>query len=138
MGGAILSIPFSPYLFVFFGLGLVAAFLHNVMDGGRAVGASGAINGVVGMYLVFFPRNNVSCLFWFFLLIRTFSVSSIWIILLFVTFDVYGASTGGGQVAYWAHLGGFGAGFALASGLLYSGIIEVRPTEESIYDMISG
>jgi len=43
------------YAPVYIGLGLITAFSHLLFSGGRAIGASGAINGIVGMYLVFFP-----------------------------------------------------------------------------------
>ncbi len=51
------------YLPVYVGLGLIAATSHLIFSDGRAVGASGAINGIVGMYLVFFPENSMSCFF---------------------------------------------------------------------------
>ena len=47
---------------LYIGLGVLAGVSHLLFCGGRAIGASGAINGVVGMYLVFFPENSVSCM----------------------------------------------------------------------------
>ena len=69
-------------------------------------------------------------------IVRTFYVSGIWIILFWFAFDVYGALGGGGLVAYWAHVGGFVAGFALAAALLHFGWVEMRSTETSLLDMI--
>ena len=86
-----------------------------MFTGGNAIGASGAINGIVGMYLVFFPINEITCYFVFLLLprlIKEFSLSSIWMILFWLAFDIWGAMRGGGQVAYFAHLGGFAGGFS--------------------------
>ena len=117
-------------------LGCIAGLTHLLIDGAPAIGASGAINGVVGMYLVFYPTNNITCFYWFIFRIGTFSVSSIWIILLFLAFDIHGVATGGGQVAYWAHLGGFASGFLLASLLLYSGLVKMTPTEDSLYKVL--
>ena len=85
---------------------------------------------------IFFRLNSVSCLFWFIFIVRTFYLSSIWMILLWLCFDIYGAVNGETGVAYWAHLGGFAAGFGLASALLRSGLIEMRDTETSFYDML--
>lgn len=70
------------YPFVYVALGVAAGLAHLFLDGYPAIGASGAINGVVGMFLVFYPRNDCSCLFIFWWRVRTFSVSSYWMILL--------------------------------------------------------
>ncbi|MDK1020974.1 MAG: rhomboid family intramembrane serine protease [Candidatus Hydrogenedentes bacterium] len=51
-------------------------------------------------------------------------------------FDVYSAIRRRGHVAYWAHLGGFGAGFLTATLLLYSGLIQMTSTEQSLYDVL--
>lgn len=47
------------------GLALAAATAHVVFDGDLAVGASGAVNGVVGMALAMYPLNSVRVLWWF-------------------------------------------------------------------------
>jgi len=126
------------YALVYVGLGLAATAAHLVFDGAPAVGASGAINGVVGAYLVFYPRNDVSCLLLLLPWVRTFSVSSIWIILLFLGFDVLGAYLGWGGTAYAAHLGGFAAGFALAAlGLIFR-LFQMERDEQSIFTLFSG
>lgn len=125
------------YLILYLGIGVVAGLTHLFVTGAPAVGASGAVNGVVGMYLVLYPRNNVSCFYWFIFLVGRFHLSSIWMILLWVAFDVYGASSGSGGVAYWAHLGGFGTGFGLATLLLYLGWIEMRSTECSLFEWLA-
>lgn len=124
------------FFFVYLVLGCLAGIAHLLISGDPAIGASGAVNGVVGMYLVFYPLNNVTCFYWFVFRIGTFSVSSIWMILLFLAFDVYGVVSEGGHVAYWAHLGGFGAGFLFASLLLYLGLVQMTSTEDSLYDVL--
>ena len=134
--GNILYFPF--YLF----LGIIAAASHNIFNGGPAIGASGAINGIVGMYLVFFPENSVSmffCLpFPFFLYFRPvcFSISGYWIILLWFVFDLFGAWTGTDNVAYFAHIGGFLGGVGLASLLLKYKIVVMEKDERSIYELL--
>lgn len=103
------------YPLVFMALGLSAAVAHILFSGGPALGASGAINGIVGMFLVLYPLNNVSLMYWFgWLWYGSSSVSSYWIILLWCVFDVLGIALGAGGVAYYAHIGGFVAGFTLA------------------------
>lgn len=122
-----------PYPILYLLLGAFAGYVHMVVDGRPVIGASGAIYGIIGMYLVFYPQNDVSCLWWFFRF-GTFSISSIWMILLWVAFDIWGAWNGTGRVAYGAHFSGFIAGFLLASLLLYSEWVEMRETETSLFD----
>ena len=79
------------------------------------LGASGAIAGVLGAYLVLFPRNKVTAVFIFRIVsIPAVVVLGLWIALQF--FNQWGATaateeTGG--VAYGAHIGGFVAGMAM-------------------------
>jgi hypothetical protein len=98
----------------------------------QEVGASGAINDIVGMFLVFYPTNEVTCVYLLFLRPGRFSASSYWIILLWLAFDIWGAFSGGGGVAYWAHLGGFAFGFSLAVALLKTGLVTMEPDEKSL------
>lgn len=80
------------------------------------VGASGAIAGVMGGYLLLFPRAKVDVLFIFIIFFRIFAIRA-WIVLgiWFAIQLVFGVSTpsDGGGVAYWAHAGGFIAGLLL-------------------------
>lgn len=130
------------YLPIYILLGLTAAAFHQTFSGGPAIGASGAINGIVGMYLVFFPENSVSCffMFWFPLFVRpytrTFSVSGIWVILLYFVYDIWGLTKGGGHVAYWAHIGGFATGFGLALLMLLFKQITIEKYEKSLLEVI--
>ncbi|HUW20356.1 MAG TPA: rhomboid family intramembrane serine protease [Sedimentisphaerales bacterium] len=131
------NIVYLPAYLVF---GLAAAASHLTFVGGSVIGASGAINGVVGMYVVFFPENEVNCL-WilFFPYVKKFSVSSIWIILLFFVFDVLGAmflSAGAGGVAYFAHLGGFICGAALAVVMLKTKWVRMERYEKSLLEWL--
>jgi membrane associated rhomboid family serine protease len=124
------------YIPLFLALGIAAAVTHNLVDARPAIGASGAINGIVGMYLVFYPRNNVTCFYWLIFRIGTFYLSGFWVILLFFAFDVWGASGGGGGTAYWAHIGGFVTGVTVATALLLTGLVEMRDTEESLLEVL--
>ncbi len=125
------------YIPIFFMLALLAAIIHLVMDGAPAIGASGAINGIVGMFLILFPRNNVAC-FWFFIFWGgMFRVSSYWMILLWLAFDLWGVVTGEQTVAYWAHIGGLLGGAAVAVVLLKGRFIEPLRTEETLLDIFA-
>lgn len=78
------------------------------------VGASGAIAGVMGGYLLLFPRARVDVLFIFLIFFRIFPVPA-WIMLgVWFTLQLFSGSTidtANGGVAYWAHAGGFVIGF---------------------------
>ncbi|RMC34826.1 rhomboid family intramembrane serine protease [Paracoccus alkanivorans] len=80
------------------------------------VGASGAIAGVMGGYLLLFPRARIDILFIFIIFFKVFTVSA-WIMLgLWFAIQLFGgfSSVGSeGGVAYWAHAGGFVAGLIL-------------------------
>ncbi len=80
------------------------------------VGASGAIAGVMGGYLLFFPRARIDVLVIIVVLVRVFAIPA-WLMLglWFGLQLVNGLSmdAAGGGVAYWAHAGGFAAGWRL-------------------------
>jgi membrane associated rhomboid family serine protease len=104
--------------------GLAAAAAHVMLDPASpvpTVGASGAISGVMGAYLLLYPRARVSMLFIFFIIIRIIPVQA-WLVLIW--WFVLQLLTGlpqltrvspevSGGVAVWAHIGGFVAGVAL-------------------------
>lgn len=80
------------------------------------VGASGAIAGVMGGYLLLFPRARVDILLILIVFIRIFPIPA-WVVLaVWLAMQVFGglgADPDTGGVAYWAHAGGFLIGFVL-------------------------
>lgn len=95
------------YLFCGIGSGLVHV-LFNLHSTVPAIGASGAISGVMGAYAVLYPRAKVLMLFLIFLVpIPAVLVLGYWFVLQFLAgMDQLGGSAMGG-VAFWAHIGGF-------------------------------
>jgi membrane associated rhomboid family serine protease len=99
--------------------GLAAALAQAVQDPASTVpmiGASGAIGGVLGGYLMLFPRAHVLVLIplGFFLTtvrVPALVVLGLWFVLQFVQSALSAGQPGG--VAYWAHIGGFVAGVVL-------------------------
>ena len=124
------------YLPVYVGLGLLVAISHVLFSGGPALGASAAINGIIGMYLVFFPENSISCFFWLLYRPITFSVSGYWMILLWFAFDIWGAFSGDQHVGYVAHVGGFIAGVGLAILMLKREWVVMQRDEKSLLQML--
>ncbi|MEM6634383.1 MAG: rhomboid family intramembrane serine protease [Pseudomonadota bacterium] len=105
------------FLVFYLASGLGAGLVHYVSDPLSTiptVGASGAIAGVLGGYLLLFPKARVDILFILIIFIRIIPVPA-WIMLglwfaLQLTNGVVADNAGGG-VAYWAHTGGFVIGF---------------------------
>ena len=77
------------------------------------VGASGAISGVLGAYLVLHPKTQVLVLFMYMVTrLPAFVVLGLWIGMQVVNASMIGGAAGGGT-AWWTHIGGFLAGAAL-------------------------
>jgi membrane associated rhomboid family serine protease len=96
----------------------IAHILFNSESNIPTVGASGAISGVMGGYLLLFPRNRVYVLTWGGVAtVPAVLMLGLWIVVQFVNSVgsvAYTPETEGGGVAYLAHVGGFVAGLALA------------------------
>lgn len=103
------------FLYILYGVcaGLVHAFLYS-SSSMPTVGASGAISGVMGSYLIFFPSARIVVLFPIFFYPIFFEVYALLFIgIWFFTQLQYGTATlfskigDIGGVAWWAHIGGF-------------------------------
>ena len=80
------------------------------------VGASGAIAGILGGYLLLFPKARVDVLFFFVIIVRIIPIPAAFVLGVWFALQVFGGlgtSEQGGGVAYWAHAGGFIAGLVL-------------------------
>lgn len=101
--------------------GLAAALAQVAQSPGSEipmVGASGAIGGVLGAYLILFPRARIiSVVFFVFIQVIALPASVVlgmWIILQVINSVVFSiGTTGEGGVAYAAHVGGFLSGMAM-------------------------
>lgn len=112
----------GPLRFTLFYLlcGLLAAaaqILADPLSPVPMVGASGAIGGVMGAYIMLYPRVKVHLLVILFVLITTFRVPAVamlgyWFLVQVVS-GVASIGAVGGGTAFWAHVGGFAAGAAL-------------------------
>lgn len=110
-----------PFLIFYFLSGTVAALAQgivNVNSNVPMIGASGAIAGVLGAYLVLFPGARIVTLIIFYFItvqeLPSYIVISLWFIIQFFNslWSLAGIETG---VAYLAHVGGFVAGLVLVN-----------------------
>ena len=123
------------YPAAYLALGALSGFLGHVLPasagpGVPLVGASGAICGLTGLYLVLFPRHDIHMAVWFRLFwwtppyIRTFPLTGIYAVLIFTAFDVVAVLSGStGNVAHWVHLAGFACGVVLGLVLLLGHVV---------------
>jgi len=126
----------GPLTFLLFYLvcGIASGITQAVFSWGShipSVGASGAISGVLGAYIVFFPYARILTLVPLFIFFFTARIPAmifigLWFVVQFLsgvgTLGATGAAASGG-VAWWAHIGGFVLGVVLA------GLVKGRPAD---------
>lgn len=117
------------YTLFYVACGLIASATHVVFNAGStipALGASGAIAGVLGCYMRLFPAARVIVLFPvifipFFFAMPAVLFAGFWFLMQVLQATTEGlVPSAGGSIAWWAHIGGFVAGYILASPLRYS------------------
>ena len=103
-----------PYLLFYLICGIGSGLLHVAFNWGStipAIGASGAISGVMGAYLILFPRERILTLVFIFLVpIPAVFILAYWFVIQFMeALGSIGSASiaAGGGVAVWAHVGGF-------------------------------
>ena len=108
--------------------GTAAAMTHALLNRSSIIpmiGASGAVSGVLGAYLLLYPRARVVTLVFFGFFIRTIELPALivlgsWFVVQF--FSALYASSSGGGIAWYAHVGGFVAGMVLIGLFKRSGV----------------
>jgi membrane associated rhomboid family serine protease len=107
------------YLLFYLGTGLAASYAHIQANSGAVVpsiGASGAISGVMGAYVLLYPLNRVRVFVWFWGItyLPAYIFLGVWFFMQLINgvaaLSVPTAQSSG--VAFWAHIGGFAAGVA--------------------------
>jgi membrane associated rhomboid family serine protease len=106
------------YLFFYLLCGIGSGLIHVMFNWGSgipALGASGAISGVMGAYAVMFPKHQILTFFLIFLIpVPAILILGYWFVIQFVAgINGLGMATAGG-VAWWAHIGGFLMGVVIA------------------------
>ncbi len=119
------------YLVAYLAMGWIASMSHALANPGSAVpsiGASGAIAGVLGAYLVLFPRARVLTLVPIGFFIRLAELPAILVLGFWFVLQIFNGAMSLGAasaqttgVAWWAHIGGFAAGLVLGAILRVAG-----------------
>jgi len=105
----------------------LAHLLFNFTSPLPAVGASGAIAGVMGAYFILYPRARVLTWWVFFVFwLPAWLVLGYWFLGEFLSgaASLFSSATGAGGVAFWAHVGGFVTGVML---------IKLLPVRKNVY-----
>lgn len=106
--------------------GVVAGLSHALMDltsQASLVGASGAISGVMAMYLGVFRLRKIQFFYWFFIFVGYFRAPALLILPIYIGKEVFDyINSDGSNIAYLAHAGGFVTG-----GLLITVSLLINP-----------
>lgn len=113
------------YLVFYLLCGVAAGLTHVLTNAGSPVptiGASGAVAGVMGAYLVKFPHSRIVTLIPIFFLLTTVEIPAVLILIYWFLIQIFSGMAAAGQmasaqggVAWFAHVGGFVAGMVLIS-----------------------
>jgi membrane associated rhomboid family serine protease len=130
------------YLLLYAACAVAGDAAHTAFSDIPAIGASGAIYGIMGAFLVYFPRNDVDMFFFFWLIFwvraRTFTLSSYWVIVGWVGLDALELWAGWENgVALWAHMGGFTFGFLAALLCALLGWVKPEEDEETLVQVFT-
>ncbi len=116
--------------------GIAATLSHIVIDPSSItplVGASGAIAGILASYLMLFPHAKVRTLVFIIVFVRWVSLPAIAVLMGWLLIQFLSAPTSlngnAGGVAYFAHLGGFAAGFILTPFFKRRGMVIFPPRQ---------
>ena len=125
----------AKYALLYFASGIAGALLFVLLNANSTiptVGASGAIAGIMGAYLIKFPRAHIVTLVFIVIFITTIDIPAFFLLLYWFALQFFSGvgSVGSSQVsqggvAWFAHVGGFIAGMLLV--MLMPGVQRARP-----------
>jgi membrane associated rhomboid family serine protease len=103
------------FVLFYLGTGVAASMAHIILEPDSTVpmvGASGAIAGVLGAYILLYPRAKVMTLVFLVFFVSMVRVPAVYFLGLWFFIQIL-SSGGGGGIAWYAHVGGFIAGLAI-------------------------
>jgi membrane associated rhomboid family serine protease len=141
LAGAILEDTWGRVIYLAFYLvaGALALQVHAMVYPGSftpTIGASGAIAGLMGAFLVRFPTTKIEMGYLFFYRFYRFKMAAYWLLPLWFLVEIlYGSVGQSSGVAHWVHIGGFGFGALIALAIQKTGLEQMA--EKGIQDKIS-
>lgn len=104
------------YLLMYLASGVAANLLHLALNSGSyipVIGASGAISGLMGMYLALYRLRKIRFFYSFLFYFGEFTAPALFILPLWLAKELYGHFFTESNTAYWAHIGGLLAGVVM-------------------------
>lgn len=142
LAGAVLEDTWGRLIYPSFYLiaGILALQVHALVNAGSftpTIGASGAIAGLMGAFLVRFPTTKIEMGWLLLFRLYRFKVAAYWLLPLWLLLEIlYGSASGQTSgVAHWAHVGGFAFGALIAVIIQKSGLEQMA--EKGIQDKIA-
>lgn len=141
LAGAVLEDTWGRLIYPAFYLiaGVLAFLVHGMVNVGSftpTIGASGAIAGLMGAFLVRFPTTKIEMGYLFFYRFYRFKMAAYWLLPLWLLIEILYGSTGlSAGVAHWAHIGGFAFGALIAVAIRKTGLEQIA--EKGIQEQIS-
>jgi membrane associated rhomboid family serine protease len=120
--------------------GMVALQVHGLVNAGSLVptiGASGAIAGLMGAFLIRFPKTKIEMGWLLIFRFYRFTMAAYWLLPMWLFMEVFYGTLFGQMsgVAHWAHIGGFIFGGLIAVGVRKSGLEQI--VDKGIQEKIS-
>lgn len=107
------------YPLFFLAGGVFAGIIFALVNVDPVIGASGSVAAVTAAFVVLYPRAQITLFYWFFILFGMIELPGLILVLVkFVIWDNILTAEKGGEVAYEAHLAGYGFGFVVCFLLL--------------------
>ncbi len=142
LAGAVLEDTWGRLIYPAFYMlaGILALQVHAMVNAGSmtpTIGASGAIAGLMGAFLVRFPTTKIEMGWLLMYRFYRFKMAAYWLLPLWLLTEIFYGSVFGqtSGVAHWAHIGGFIFGAAIALGVQKSGLEKMA--EKGIQDKIA-
>lgn len=124
------------FLLFYFAAAAAEGLVYVLFGDYPALGASGAIMGVVGAFLVLYPRNVIRVFWMIYFKWGAGTISAMWLIAIYIAFDIWGLVRASAGVAYISHVTGAAFGIAVAVLLLKLNYVQSDRNEENLLQVL--